>query len=172
MASAFGHALVGFTIAKFFDKKEAKLLAALAIGSSILPDVDVLAFSLGIPYEHWLGHRGFTHSILFAILWAFLCSLIFGKQRKIIYFIVIFLSTISHALLDAMTTVGEGVGFFIPFDNTRHFFNYRPIKVSPIGIERFFSEWGMKVIYSELLWIGLPCIILLVLRVILHKKKS
>lgn len=172
MASAFGHALVGFTITKFIDKKDSRLLTALAIGASILPDADVLAFSFGIPYEHWLGHRGFTHSIVFALLWAFLCSLVFGKQRKPIYFIVIFLSTISHAILDAMTSGGEGVGFFIPFDNARHFFSCRPIKVSPIGIERFFSEWGMKVIYSELLWIGLPCIILIVLRGILHKKRS
>ncbi len=27
---------------------------------SILPDLDVLAFKLGIPYEAMLGHRGFS----------------------------------------------------------------------------------------------------------------
>ena len=26
---------------------------------SVFPDLDVVAFQLGIPYSHWLGHRGF-----------------------------------------------------------------------------------------------------------------
>jgi inner membrane protein len=33
----------------------------LAVLCSILPDVDVLGFSFGIPYHHVLGHRGFFH---------------------------------------------------------------------------------------------------------------
>lgn len=31
---------------------------------TILPDIDVVAFGLGIPYGSTFGHRGFTHSIL------------------------------------------------------------------------------------------------------------
>ena len=55
MASVFGHGIVGFTLAKLIDTKNAKLLVLLAIGSTILPDIDVIAFNFGIPYSHPLG---------------------------------------------------------------------------------------------------------------------
>ena len=34
---------------------------------SVLPDIDVAAFRLGIAYSDPLGHRGATHSLLFAL---------------------------------------------------------------------------------------------------------
>ncbi|NQY28923.1 MAG: metal-dependent hydrolase [Flavobacteriaceae bacterium] len=172
MASVFGHALVGATLSKVLDKSQVKLLLILAMISAVLPDIDVLAFKFGYAYEHWLGHRGFTHSIFFAIIWSGVLSLIFGKSEKTIFFIVLFLATISHAILDAMTTGGLGVGFFIPFENTRYFFGCRPIQVSPIGISKFFSEWGVRVILSELLWIGVPCFVLLSVNAVKNKKQS
>ena len=52
MASVFGHGIVAYTIAKISSKKIPSSLLFLAIASSILPDVDVIAFSFGIPYEH------------------------------------------------------------------------------------------------------------------------
>ncbi|PTL99987.1 MAG: metal-dependent hydrolase [Bacteroidetes bacterium] len=162
MASIFGHGLVAFTTSKIIDSKSNKLLLILAIGSAILPDLDVLAFKFGISYSHPFGHRGFTHSILFAVLWSALLSYLFGKNRKLIFAIVLFLSTVSHGVLDAMTSGGLGVGFFIPFDNSRYFFPFRGIRVSPIGIEQFFSEWGVNVILSELKYIGIPCFIILI----------
>ena len=161
MASIFGHGLVAYTVAKVVDSKSSKLLIFLAIVSSILPDLDVLGFSIGIDYLHPLGHRGFTHSILFALLWSALLTFFFGKSRKLIFAIVIFLSTVSHGLLDAMTSGGKGVGFFIPF---------REIKVSPIGVEKFFSEWGIRVILSEIKYIAIPCGIILLIHYFLSKK--
>lgn len=172
MASIFGHGFVAYTVAKVIDSKSNKLLLFLAIGSAILPDLDVLAFKLGIAYEHPFGHRGFTHSILFAVLWSLLLALAFGKSRKLIFTIILFSSTISHGLLDAMTTGGKGVGFFIPVDNSRYFFPFRPIKVSPIGIKEFFSEWGINVILSELQYIGIPCLIVLVALSVCKKASS
>ena len=70
MASIFGHGVVGFTITKLIGNKQTKWLLLAAILSAILPDFDIIAFKLGIDYQHPLGHRGFTHSILFAMLWA------------------------------------------------------------------------------------------------------
>ena len=96
MASLFGHGILAYTISKVIDQKDLKRLTLLAIVSSILPDADVMAFSFGIPYEHILGHRGFTHSIVFALLWSLMLTVIFSKTRKIIFFSVLFLSTISH----------------------------------------------------------------------------
>lgn len=169
MASAFGHALVGYTFSKILDKKQSKLLIALAVISSILPDADVLAFRFGIPYEHWLGHRGFTHSFFFSFIWALFVAMLFGKEQKRLFFVVVFLATISHAILDAMTNGGLGVGFFIPISDERYFLLCRPIQVSPLGIERFFSKWGWRVICSELIWIGTPSLILLFLNKKINK---
>jgi inner membrane protein len=45
---------------------------------------------------------------------------------------------------------------FAPFSNERYFFPWRPIEVSPIGVGSFFSEWGLRVIGSELRWVWLP----------------
>jgi len=121
MASVFGHAIVGYTITKAASIKNYKWLLLLAILSSVLPDLDVLTFNFGIPYSHPFGHRGFTHSIVFAIIWAVLLMFFFGKQNRVLWFVVIFFSTVFHGILDAMTTGGKGIGFFIPFNNERFF---------------------------------------------------
>jgi len=172
MASIFGHAIVGLTLSKVFSYKSSKLLLLLAIVSTILPDIDVLAFNMGIPYEHPFGHRGFTHSILFAIIWATLLMSLFGKQNKIIWWLTIFFSALSHGVLDAMTSGGKGVGFLIPFNNSRLFFPFREIKVSPIGVEKFFSKWGLEVLLSELKYIFVPCLIILIVLFFIKNHKS
>jgi inner membrane protein len=71
-----------------------------------------------------------------------------------------FIVSISHGVLDAMTSGGRGIGFLIPFSGERFFLPFRPLLVSPIGASRFFSEWGVKVIISEMIWLGLPCLLI------------
>ncbi|MGB1309168.1 MAG: metal-dependent hydrolase [Oceanihabitans sp.] len=170
MASVFGHGLLAYTTTKVIEYKANSLLILLAIGSAIIPDLDVLAFNFGVPYMHPLGHRGFTHSIVFAFVWSMLLAYFFGKSKKQIYFIVLFVATISHGVLDALTTGGKGVGFFIPIENTRYFFPWRIIQVSPIGIEEFFSNWGLQVLLSELKYIAIPCLIILITLFFVKKK--
>ncbi len=172
MASIFGHTIVGYTISKVLNNNSTKLLLLLAIISTILPDIDVLTFSFGIPYEHPFGHRGFTHSIVFALSWAIILMVTIGKRNKPIWFSVIFLSTFSHVLLDAMTSGGRGVGFLIPFNNDRFFFPFREILVSPLRIKDFFSEWGFQVIISEIKYIVLPCFFIFVVKAFLLRKSS
>jgi inner membrane protein len=168
MASVFGHALAAFTIGKIANTKVHPIkLSLLTIFCAIIPDADVIMFSFGYSYAHPLGHRGFTHSIFFAFLWAFLIRMLFYRNVKffsklgITLFIVFFLATISHSILDACTNGGKGVGFFIPSDNERYFFPWRPILVYSLGAGRFFSEWGLRVLQSEAFYIGIPSIILL-----------
>jgi inner membrane protein len=106
-----------------------------------------------------LGHRGFTHSISFAVVLAALATLtLFGNSpgSQLVIFFYLLLSTLSHPILDALTNGGLGVGFFAPFSNKRYFFPYRPIEVSPIGISSFFSYRGFEVVLSELRWVWLP----------------
>lgn len=163
MASAFGHAYAAFSIGSGYSKtiRNAQFLF-IGIVCSILPDADVISFKLGIPYEAFWGHRGFTHSILFAfLLGAFITALFYRKQittkTGFRYFLFFSFCTLSHSILDAMTTGGLGVAFLSPFNNDRYFFPFRPIKVSPIGAGHFFSEWGIRVLKSEAIWIGIPC---------------
>jgi len=178
MASAFGHALAAGILGRCLSKKSRSTkVILLGIGSSILPDADVLSFQFGIPYASMWGHRGISHSILFAILWAALLVVVFHKNitnntRKISLFFYYALATISHGLLDAMTTGGKGVAFFAPFQNDRYFLPWRPIKVSPIGASKFFSEWGLKVLLSEAIWIGGPALILYAVLLMLRKVRK
>ena len=170
MASAFSHLLVGSLVVKSGEslrgKKASLKLYVVSALSSAMPDLDVITFRFGIPYSHWLGHRGLTHSLFFALIWSWLMLIFFFRKsasevrEKLYIGTVLFISTASHGLIDAMTNGGRGIGFFIPFDNTRHFLPFRPIQVSPLGMEAFFSEWGLRVILSELIWIVLPCLLL------------
>ncbi|MFN6192326.1 MAG: hypothetical protein ACK52I_02380 [Pseudomonadota bacterium] len=36
----------------------------------------------------------------------------------------------------------------------------RPIEVAPLGIRAFFSQWGLEVLASELVWLWLPAIVI------------
>lgn len=150
MASIFGHALASIAIGASFTKTMKNLkFWLLGVFCAIFPDADIVGFKFGITYASFFGHRGFTHSLVFALIFGFLIAFLF-------YAVFFTLATASHSVLNAMTTGGLGVAFFSPFDNTRYFFSWRPIQVSPIGAAKFFSSWGLRVIKSELIWIGLP----------------
>lgn len=43
---------------------------------AMLPDADVLSFKFGVAYGNVFGHRGFTHSLVFAFVVPLLCVLI------------------------------------------------------------------------------------------------
>lgn len=170
MASIFGHAVSGIALAKLSFSKTTWKLLLCCMACTIIPDADVIMFAFGVEYESPFGHRGFTHSILFAVILAFTIKFLFyrgippGGRKGIGLIFLFFVCTISHGLLDAMTTGGLGVGFFTPFYNERYFFPFRPIKVSPIGAGKFFSEWGLRVLKSEMIWIGIPSTILILIR--------
>jgi len=163
MASAFSHALVAFAIGRSHRwTVDPQRFWLLSIACSILPDLDVLAFTIGIPYEHVLGHRGLTHSLFFAFIMGIgivrigfphIGLLSLHSWKLVAHFSIV---TASHGVLDAFTNGGLGVAFFAPFENSRYFFPWTPVRVSPIGIGSFFSERGIRVLESELVWIGMP----------------
>lgn len=165
MASIFGHALASIAIGNGFIKTRKTLkFWFLGVFCAVFPDADVLGFKFGIKYASFWGHRGFSHSIVFAVLLGFVITMLFYRKKQFgWYFLFFTIATISHALLDALTTGGLGVAFFSPFENSRYFFPWRPIKVSPLGIANFFTERGLGVIKSELKWIGIPSVIFIIL---------
>src|SRR5690242_19350796 len=162
MASAFSHGVAALGIgACFYRSGTPKRVWVAGTFCSVIPDLDVIGFRFGIHYGDFWGHRGFTHSLLFAALLAIpVAILMFRKvspQVSLLWiWTYLFLATASHGLLDAMTDGGLGVAFFSPFNNDRYFLLWRPIRVSPIGVGRFFTERGLAVLQSELLWIWFP----------------
>jgi inner membrane protein len=177
LPSAFSHVVAAAGLAACFYRPEVPkrmwLVGALAAAA---PDLDVIGFRFGIEYGDALGHRGLTHSIPFAGALAGLVALTFrsgvpGLPRGRLWFFN-FLATASHGLLDALTDGGLGVALLAPLDNSRYFFPVRPIRVSPIGIRRFFSERGLQVIGSELLWVWLPSFLVAGLALGLRRGRS
>ncbi len=162
MPSAFAHAVSALAIGKAFQEEHYNWKFWLgSIICSAIPDIDVAMFSFGIPYEHWLGHRGFLHSIPFSFGFGLLMGMImYGfkifQKDHIPILCCFILCTLSHGLLDMTTNGGHGIALFAPFSDERYFFAFRPIQVSPIGVENFFSEWGWRVLVSEAKWVGLP----------------
>ena len=66
MPTIFSHGIAAVSAGSFFKtKSDTVKFYILILLCSIIPDADVIAFRFGIPYSHWLGHRGITHSIFF-----------------------------------------------------------------------------------------------------------
>lgn len=165
MASLFGHAAVALTASRVFPaEKRSWRLPFWSAVCAILPDADVIMFFFGVSYHSQWGHRGFSHSLAFALALGFaVACLAFRNETKtrrglLKYWLFFSVVTSTHSVLDALTNGGLGVAAFWPVDNSRYFFPYRPIQVSPIGIAEFFSPAGLAVVQSEFFWILLPCL--------------
>ncbi|QTA78666.1 Putative hydrolase [Desulfonema limicola] len=178
MPTIITHAVVGIASGKTIAiEKKTFLFWTLSGICPILPDADVIAFGLAIPYGHFFGHRGFFHSPFFALILSLIISLAFYREKAfskswwglLFYFFII---TASHGILDAFTNGGLGIALLSPFDNTRYFLPYTPVEVSPIGAGAFFTERGLTVLLSEIKWIWTPililCISLIIFREILE----
>ncbi len=119
LGSCIGEAFFGKTIGK-----KAMIWGALA---QSVPDVDFIAGLWLDDTSHLLAHRGFTHSILFALIIALFLALIAEKWHRphditlrkwsIFFAVQIFV----HLLLDGFNNYG--VGWFEPFSHQRISFN-------------------------------------------------
>lgn len=164
MPTIFTHAVVPLAARLALGRRALppRLIAAGVI-ASMAPDFDTVAFKLGIAYADQFGHRGATHSIVFALVLGLLASIAAPWLRSGHWraFVFIALCTLSHPLLDALTSGGLGVALLWPASHERFFAPWRPIAVSPIGA-RFFSARGLTILWSELKWVWLPCAVIAV----------
>ncbi len=136
---------------------------ATGIVFAMLPDADVIGFGFGIEYADNWGHRGATHSLAFAAAAALLAVALIRPKRFFLAGFFLFIAMASHGLLDTLTNGGLGAALFWPWDETRHFAPMTPIAVSPIGISDFISTRGMKVLQSEVIWIWIPLVFLVIM---------
>jgi len=168
MPTVLSHAIVAVAIGKACqrDRVSARYWAA-GIGCAVVPDLDAIGLRLGIPYGAALGHRGLSHSLMFALVLGTLAtSALFpsgspgmGRRRIRLYLCV---AAASHGVLDAFTNGGLGIALLAPFDNTRYFAPWRPIQVSPIGLRPLLSREGAGVLVSEAVWLWLPAAMLVI----------
>lgn len=168
MPTIITHAAVGISAAAAVSgKKVQKKFWALSILAVVLPDVDVIGLKMGISYGSFWGHRGFLHSLSFALIVSLLIVAVFFRGREGVfrrwwqYWIYFSLLILTHGILDAFTNGGLGIALLSPFDNERYFFWTTPISVSPINPSRFFSAGGLHVMLNEIVWIWIPSIFLL-----------
>ena len=175
MASAVFHAVAALSLGCIFRRSTSSSRPPYkywlaGVVCAVIPDADSIGFALGIRYGDMFGHRGFTHSLLFAALlgigltWAFFrdASDSPNSTDRLRIAAYLILATASHGLLDAITNGGLGVAFFSPFDTSRYFFPFHPVEVSPINVARFLRGRGLEVLASEAKWIGLPALALTV----------
>src|SRR5690242_20001702 len=73
---------------------------AAALVCSALPDIDVIGFGFGVRYGDLWGHRGMTHSILFAAMMGIAAGIYFGGSR---------LAILAQSLLFFIITCSHGV---------------------------------------------------------------
>ena len=163
MATIITHAMVAGAMSTIAPRALPRTRLALTMAVlAVAPDIDVIGFHFGIAYGDQLGHRGVTHSILFAAIAAFLVPFIafprVPRLSRTWWTLVglLFVAAVSHGILDAFTDAGLGIGFLIPFDNTRYFAPWRPLATSPLSIEAFVSGPAVRILINELFWVGLP----------------
>ncbi|MBU0555076.1 MAG: metal-dependent hydrolase [Alphaproteobacteria bacterium] len=156
MPTIFSHAFLPLAAGATLGRSRVSPgLAFAGAALAVLPDLDVIGFPLGIGYGSQWGHRGFTHSLVFAGAIAAAIALLWRPVRSFGAFAFLFICAVSHPLFDLLTDGGQGVMLFWPFDHQRLFLEWQPIRVSPIGA-RFFSERGLETVRSELLLLWLP----------------
>lgn len=146
-----------------------RLLLA-GVVASMLPDLDVVGFRLGVPYGDVFGHRGATHSICSAVLVALVAAVLTSQLRATRTQILLFVtaSMASHGILDMFTDAGSGVALLWPWSAERYFAPWRFIEAAPLAMERMLGSRGETVIASELLWVWLPasaaCLVVILVR--------
>ncbi len=166
MASAITHAFIAISLGKtVFQSEMTWRFWVFSLFCSVIPDIDTLGFFRHTFYGSFGGHRGFTHSLFFAfflslaIVWlGFNDDSPFSTPRWKLW-LFFFPLTCSHAILDAMTSGGYGAAFFSPFDPTRYSLPFTPLRISPIGLRRFFSPWGKEVMLNEVGWVWIPSLL-------------
>src|SRR5262245_3212814 len=179
MPTVFTHAVSGLATGSLYRSQRPQGFWAWSAVCAMLPDADVIGFGLQILYGHMLRHRGLSHSLAFAAAIGGLAAWKWGRGRsRAALFFLFFVVTASHGFLDAFTNGGLGVAFFAPFDNTRYFFPWRPIRVSPIGAGFFTARdvtgalYGIRVLASEFWYVWVPSAVMILTGWALRAKRS
>jgi len=141
-------------VGAFYQGEERRRVMTLAAICAAAPDLDLIGWPLGISADSPLGHRGLTHSIPFALLLGAFVTIAFlptlAKRERIAAACALILATITHGVLDAMTSYAPtGPAFWAPFTNARYRFVWTPLT----GVGGLHTDFG-----RELLVVCLPAL--------------
>ena len=161
IVASLGHLAIGMCAGRAFandarDTHQASVhpasVMAIFAGLALLPDLDYVAVSLGLPDEGPLGHRGAAHSLVLPLLAAGV-ALAVARRLQLPASrlgLAVGLVVTSHAVLDAMTGGGSrGVPLLWPFCFHRFEAPWRPIPNAPCGLA-YISRRGLAVAVTEL----------------------
>ncbi len=152
----YTHAMVGVGLATVVNGRRNMPLVfwALAALLPILPDLDALSTAIyGTPW----GHRGFTHSLSFALATGLITAVPTFQYSHANFWAIwgfFFVITASHGVLDGLTQGVGGIPLLWPFTEQRYG-GWGPVPVSDIALE-LPNPWASRAVRSELLWIWLP----------------
>ncbi len=169
MPLPIAHGLFGASFVAAIIKKpfEFRLLVPLFAGTMLanLPDFDfLLVFATGD--DEW--HRGFTHSIAFAVFVGLLIFTYFGRQRwrEALAYSAAFAS---HFVLDFVTTkIGGGLQLFFPFSDERY--GLRWFGLSEFPSKMYFSE-VVRAMSIEFVIFSSILLLVIILKKILSNKR-
>ncbi len=163
-----GHLGVALPINKtIMREKNTKKILYFSLLCSVAPDFDYIGYILGIEYGAFFGHRGFSHSIFYCLVFAFLITSIFFRKNKgeIVkikskYFLLLFTNFfavgMSHVLLDMFTNGSLGVAIFSPFLSTRYDFEMMFVEAMPLSLKYFFTMNGPLIFLKEVVYFIIP----------------
>jgi inner membrane protein len=144
LGAAVGEAVLGKKIGN-----KAPVLGAI-IGT--IPDLDVFLMPFFDEFQKISVHRGYSHSILFCLLGAFLFAYILSKikwVKEVPYrrlWMLSFFALFTHVLLDAFTSFGTQL--FLPFTDWRVSFDsisiIDPVYTAPLLIGTLVSVFKYK----------------------------
>ena len=110
--ASIGHLAVGMSAARLASGNERPSWRSMVAWSalSMLPDADVIGMGLGIAYEDPFGHRGASHSLLFAAVVGAGVGLTATRlaSRACAPALIATAVVGSHAILDTFTDGGLG----------------------------------------------------------------
>jgi inner membrane protein len=151
MASAITHFIVGASVG-LAAMPPRRWSIPLTCGLwAVAPDLDTYAMSaFHIPRGSPFSHRGVFHSPFFLAITAFALAYVARNGKDWLSLGAVWTcAAVTHPLLDMLTDGGSGVMLLFPLSTERLFFPWRPIRVSPLSISRFFDRAG-PILLSEL----------------------
>jgi inner membrane protein len=154
MATVYTHAVVGLGLARCYTVRPMPWLYwGLAAAVAVIPDLDIFSPA---PYSTPLGHRGITHSLLFAFALSMLAATAAYRRCDIPWrslAALLFIIAATHGLLDAMTATGIGIPLFWPVGDC--YGGRGPLLASDINPEWYYP-WHSDALGVELYWVWIP----------------
>jgi inner membrane protein len=154
--AGFGHVAVGLVSGRLHAESSGRRAWPSLLGFGVLamlPDFDVLPVELGVPDAGIWGHRGVSHTPLFALLAGVVAAVLLWRKLPDAwrFGLAVAMAVGTHCLLDALAQDGRGMMFFWPLTAARYHFLWRPIPDAPRGLA-YFTGIGLRHFAIELVY--------------------